>query len=70
MTGAFALESERITAGPLGLLVVLLMGLATVLLIRNMNGRIKRLPEQFPPPEDKGEPTVKGEPPIKGGPRD
>ncbi len=51
MTGALALQTERITAGPLGLLVVLLMGLATVLLIRNMNGRLKRLPEHFPPPE-------------------
>lgn len=55
MTGVLALQAERVTAGPLGLLVVLLMGLATVLLIRNMNGRIKRLPEQFPPPKDKAE---------------
>ena len=64
MTVVLALETERVTAGPLGLLVVLLMGLATVLLIRNMNGRIKRLPEQFPPPKDKAkdEPKVEGEP--------
>ena len=45
------------SAGPLGLLVVLLIGLATVLLIRNMNQRLKRLPSEFPdpsatPPED------------------
>jgi len=34
-------------AGPLGLLVVLLLGAATVLLIRNMTARIKRLPDSF-----------------------
>ena len=46
-----ALEPEKVGAGPLGLLVVVLMGIATVLLIRNMNTRIKGLPEQFPPPD-------------------
>jgi F0F1-type ATP synthase assembly protein I len=35
------------TAGPLGLLVVLLIGLSLVLLIRNMNGRLRRLPPSF-----------------------
>jgi hypothetical protein len=43
------------TAGPLGLLVVLLIGVALVLLIRNMNGRLRRLPRSFdepPPPVD------------------
>jgi hypothetical protein len=39
------------TAGPLGLLVVLLMGLAVVLLIRNMNGRLRRLPPTFDDPK-------------------
>ena len=34
-------------AGPLGLLVVLLLGVATVLLIKGMNKRIKRLPDSF-----------------------
>ena len=38
------------SAGPLGLLIVLLIGVATVLLIRNMNGRLKRLPSEFPDP--------------------
>jgi hypothetical protein len=38
-------------AGPLGLLVVLLLGVATVFLIRSMNARIKRLPESFEKPE-------------------
>ena len=35
------------TAGPLGLLVVLLIGVALVLLIRNMSGRLRRLPPSF-----------------------
>ncbi len=39
------------SAGPLGLLIVLLLGAATVLLIRNMNARLKRLPQSFDPPE-------------------
>ena len=34
--------------GPVPLLIVLLLLVATVLLIRNMSGRIKRLPPSFP----------------------
>ncbi|WP_163511315.1 hypothetical protein [Fodinicola acaciae] len=34
-------------AGPLGLFVILLLVIATVLLVRNMNKRIKRLPASF-----------------------
>ena len=41
------------SAGPLGLLIVVLMGVATVLLIRNMNGRLKRLPPSFDKPEER-----------------
>ena len=40
------------TAGPLGLLVVLLIAVALVLLIRNMNGRLRRLPRSFEPPPE------------------
>jgi len=47
---AQAVDPSRVSAGPLGLLVVVLMVIATVLLIRNMNGRLKRLPREFPPP--------------------
>lgn len=39
-------------AGPLGLLVVVLLALGTVLLIRNMNQRLKRLPDRFPSQDD------------------
>ena len=53
------------SAGPLGFLVVLLIGIATVLLIRNMNGRLRRMPRQFPehePPAER-EPAPKDETP-------
>ena len=39
-------------AGPLGLLVVLLLIVVTVLLIRNMNARLRRLPKSFEPPKE------------------
>jgi hypothetical protein len=35
-------------AGPMGLLIIVLLAIATVLLIRNMNKRIRRLPDRFP----------------------
>lgn len=38
------------SAGPLGLLIVLLLAVATVLLIRNMSARLRRLPKSFDPP--------------------
>lgn len=34
-------------AGPLGLLIIVVLAILTVLLIRNMNARIKRLPQSF-----------------------
>ena len=46
---ALAQEEEGgIGAGPIGLVILLLMIVATFLLIRNMNMRIKRLPPEFP----------------------
>jgi hypothetical protein len=42
-------------AGPMGLFLIVLLATATVLLIRNMNARLRRLPERFPdqqPPAD------------------
>ncbi|MEU6020443.1 hypothetical protein ACGFIK_03910 [Micromonospora sp. NPDC048871] len=35
-------------AGPMGLFLILVLGTATVLLIRNMNSRLRRLPDKFP----------------------
>jgi hypothetical protein len=34
-------------AGPTGLVIILLLAVGTVLLVRNMNSRLKRLPERF-----------------------
>jgi hypothetical protein len=34
-------------AGPTALLLILVLGVATAFLIRNMNKRLKRLPEKF-----------------------
>jgi hypothetical protein len=42
--------------GPIGLLIVVLIGVATVLLIRNMSGRIKRLPPAFDEPPEQDQP--------------
>ncbi|MER6755088.1 hypothetical protein [Micromonospora echinofusca] len=36
-------------AGPMGLFLILVLATATVLLIRNMNSRLRRLPDRFPP---------------------
>ena len=57
MTPVLALDPDQVSAGPLGLLVVVLMMIATALLIRNMNNRLKRLPPEFPPSpgEDRGQ---------------
>ena len=50
-----ALDESQVSAGPLGLLVVVLMGVATVFLIRNMNARLRNLPREFPPGPDETE---------------
>jgi hypothetical protein len=42
-------------AGPMGLLIIVLLAIATVLLIRNMNSRLRRLPERFPNQPGAGE---------------
>ena len=39
-------------AGPMGLLIIVVLGAITVLLIRNMSKRIKRLPESFDQQDD------------------
>lgn len=37
-------------AGPTGLVIILLLAIGTVFLIRNMNSRLRNLPDRFPPP--------------------
>jgi hypothetical protein len=49
-------------AGPLGLLIFVLLTIGTVLLIRNMNARLRRLPESFPDPDA---PAEQDEPPTQ-----
>jgi hypothetical protein len=49
-------------AGPLGLLIIVLLAIGTILLIRNMNARLKRLPERFPDQDD--EPSTPDERPT------
>ena len=34
-------------AGPTGLLIIVLLAIGTVLLIRNMNSRLRKLPDHF-----------------------
>ena len=48
-------------AGPMGLFIILMMGIATVLLIRNMNSRLRRLPDRFPQDAPDGKPPPSDE---------
>jgi hypothetical protein len=51
-------------AGPMGLLITLLLAIATVLLIRNMTMRIKRLPDEFPDQESGKKSADEESPPV------
>ncbi|MFG1839255.1 hypothetical protein ACGFH8_12560 [Micromonospora sp. NPDC049175] len=44
-------------AGPMGLFLILLLAAATILLIRNMNARLRRLPDRFPQQAGPVDPT-------------
>lgn len=44
-------------AGPVGAFLIVALAVTTVLLIRNMNARIRRLPERFEQPADQGAET-------------
>jgi hypothetical protein len=57
-------------AGPVGLFITVLLVIATVLLVRNMNARLRRLPESFPPPAAPASPADQrrtGSDPAPGG---
>jgi hypothetical protein len=45
-------------AGPMGLFLIILLAAATIFLIRNMNARLRRLPDRFP---DQGHDEQPGE---------
>ena len=49
-------------AGPMGLFIIVLLAIVTVLLIRNMTARIKRLPAEFPDPDADKKPTDEDSP--------
>jgi hypothetical protein len=53
-------------AAPIGLLVILLMGIATFFLLRSMVRMIKKVPTSFDPPEGEGPST----PPPQDAPPD
>jgi hypothetical protein len=54
--------------GPVPLFIVVVLGILTVLLIRNMSGRIKRLPRSFDPPGDRaGDAAPQATPPGDSG---
>jgi hypothetical protein len=40
---------EGSLAGPMGLFIISLLAIGTIFLIRNMNKRLRRLPESFGP---------------------
>ncbi len=48
-TNNFGDTREGSLAGPIGLVIILLLAIGTFLLIRNMNKRLRRLPESFEP---------------------
>ncbi len=50
-------------AGPLGLVLVIVLGIATALLVRNMDKRLKRLPREFAPPGQDQHPDAGPTPP-------
>jgi hypothetical protein len=45
-------------AGPVGLLIIVLLAIATALIVRDMNKRLKRLPESFPDSRDVAKPRT------------
>ncbi len=49
-------------AGPLALLVILLLGVATALLIRSMNRHLRKVPPTFDPPAEPDKPTDPDQP--------
>lgn len=50
------LAADDALAGPAALLIVLVLLVSTVLLVRNMDRRLKRMPREFPLTDDKGRP--------------
>ena len=52
------MSADGSSAGWLGFLVVVLLGVVTVALIRNMSSRLKRLPDSFDEQPDDTDPIA------------
>ena len=52
-------------ASPIGLVVVLLLGIATVFLIRSMTKHLRRVPASFDPPAERPDRTEGQAPPER-----
>ena len=50
LAGSPTAAEQTSQAGPIGLVLILALLIATVFLIRSMNGRLRRLPPSFDPP--------------------
>jgi hypothetical protein len=57
VTGVLA-AADANQAGPLGLLVIALLGIAVLFLGRSMAKHLRRVPESFDPPADPTEPPT------------
>jgi hypothetical protein len=59
VTGALlAVAEDDVTAGPIGLVIMIVLGIALYFLFRGMNKRIRRLPPSFPDPDPDRDPDV------------
>ena len=67
LAGSPLAAEQTSQAGPIGLFLILGLLIATVFLIRSMNGRLRRLPPTFDPPAGAQEPATDA-PPASPGP--
>ncbi len=58
----FAADDQPAQAGPLGLFIILALGVATVFLIMSMSRHLKRIPPSFDPPTDPAQPEEPAKP--------
>jgi hypothetical protein len=56
VAGARAVKEQPAQAGPLGLFIIILLGVATILLVRSMSKHLRRLPPSFDPPDSPDSP--------------
>ncbi|MDP9239291.1 MAG: hypothetical protein M3O55_01425 [Actinomycetota bacterium] len=54
LSAVLAAKDQPAQAGPLGLFIIVLLGVALFFLIRSMNRHLRRVPQSFDPPADPG----------------